>query len=175
MSSKANEKKTIQEVYELYELEQKYKAIKKKYEDKRNRLSTSIRNFMYSKGINSFEYVKGNDMLDVKSITQKRITWDADKLEKKIGKDLAEQVIEKEYLVNNMEGLIKLLKENGVNPKEFKKFITVNKKVNQNKFNELSELGDVTLDNVKGCYELKECNGYVKINIKEILEESEDE
>lgn len=173
MSSKTNEKKTISEVYELYKLENKYKEIKKKYEDKKKILTTSIRNYMFSNGFNSFQYQKGNDLIDVKSITQKRVSWDVEKLEKKLDKELLNEIIEKQYIVNNMEGLIKYLKSCGVNSKQFKKFITVEKKVNQTKFNQLSELGDVSLDDVKGCYELKECNGYVKINIKEILEEEE--
>ena len=171
--SNANEKKTIQEVYELYKLENKYKEMKKKYEDKKKKLTTSIRNYMFSNGFNSFQYKKGNDLIDVKSITQKRISWDVEKLEKKLDKELLNEILDKQYVVNNMEGLIKYLKSCGVNPKQFKKYITIEKKVNQKKFNELSELGDVSLDDVKGCYELNECNGYVKINIKEILEEEE--
>ena len=59
--SNANEKKTIQEVYELYKLENKYKEMKKKYEDKKKILTTSIRNYMFSNGFNSFQYKKGKD------------------------------------------------------------------------------------------------------------------
>ena len=135
--SNANEKKTIQEVYELYKLENKYKEMKKKYEDKKKILTTSIRNYMFSNGFNSFQYQKGNDLIDVKSITQKRISWDVEKLEKKLDKELLNEILEKQYVVNNMEGLIKYLKSCGVNPKQFKKYITIEKKVNQKKFNEL--------------------------------------
>ena len=68
---------------------------------------------------------------------------------------MTDQFIEKRYIVNNMQGLVKLLKEAGVNPKQFKKFITVEEKVNQKKINELSEIGEIDKEDIKGCCELK--------------------
>lgn len=165
-TDRANEKKTISEVYELYKLEQKYKDIKKKYEDKKKRLTTSIRNYMFVNGFNTFQYQNNDKLVDVKSVTQKKIIWDVEKLEQKLDKEILNEIEEKTYTINNMEGLIKYLKSCGVNPKKFKSFVNVEKKIDQKKFNELSEMGDISLDDVKGCYELKESEGYVKINIK---------
>lgn len=162
---KSQEKRAISEVYELYKLEQKYKDLKKKYEEKKKKLSTSIRNYMFCNGFNKFQYKNGDDLIDVKSITQKKIVWDVEKLEQKLDKEILNEIEEKTYIINNMEGLVKYLKSCGVNPKKFKSFVNVEKKIDQKKFNELSETGDISLDDVKGCYELKESEGYLKIGI----------
>lgn len=165
---KTQERKMLSEVDELYELEQKYKSIKKKYEDKKKKLSISIRNAMFVNGMNKFQYEETNRVIDVKSITQKRIVWDVEKLEEKLDKEICNECIQKTYEINNIEGLIKYLKSCGVNPKKFKSFLNVQKKVDNKKLNELSELGDINKKDLEGCYELKESEGYVKIDIKEI-------
>lgn len=158
----------MSEVQELYDLEQKYKSIKKKYEDKKKKLSVSIRNTMYVNGMNKFQYEETSRVIDVKSITQKRIVWDVEKLEQKLDKEICNEVITKTYEINNIEGLIKYLKSFGVNPKKFKSFLNVQKKVDNKKLNELSEIGDINKKDLEGCYELKESEGYVKIDMKEI-------
>ena len=33
--------------------------------------------------------------------------------------------------------------------------------------NELSEIGEIDAEDIKGCYELKEAEGYLRINVKE--------
>ena len=76
------------------------------------------------------------------------------------------EIIEKEYHVVDMPGLAKYLKSCGVNPKKFKQYISVEEKVNQQAINELSEIGDITAQDIEGCYELKQAEGYLTINAK---------
>ena len=45
------------------------------------------------------------------------------------------------------------------------------KKVNQKKMNELSEIGEIDKEDIEGCYELKEAEGYLKISVKELENE----
>ena len=174
-TDKTQNKKTIKEVYELYELERKYKDIKKKYEDKKKKLQTSIKNFMFANDWSNFSFVNGSDNVSVKKIVRKKIKWNVDKLEEKLDGELCNEFIDKQYIITNMEGLIKYLKSCGVSPKKFKSFICVEKKVNQKKMDELSELGEISKEDIKGCFELVEQEGYLKIDIAEIIEEDEEE
>ena len=45
------------------------------------------------------------------------------------------------------------------------------KKVNQKKMNELSEIGEIDKEDIKGCYELKKAKGYLKISVEELENE----
>lgn len=170
--SNVNDKKAFSEILDLYRLEQKFKIVKEQYEDQKKKLSLGIRNYMYSKDYSQLDF-KSREFgkVHVTHIIRKSIVWNVEKLRKSLDKDLADQVIEKKYIVNNMPGLIKLLKKSGVSPKQFKEFITVEEKVNQQKMNELSEIGEIDREDIEGCYELKEADGYLKINVKELENE----
>lgn len=166
--SNTNDKKAFSEILDLYRLEQKYKIAKKQYEDEKKKLSLNVRNYMFSKDYSQLDFKSrefGN--VHVSNVIRKSIIWNIEKLKKKLDKDLIDQFVEKKYVVNNMPGLIKLLKEAGVNPRQFKKFINVEEKVNQQKMNELSEIGEIDREDIEGCYELKEAEGYLKISVKE--------
>ena len=75
-------------------------------------------------------------------------------------------LVEKEYYISDMHGLVKYLKSCGVDPKKFKKYLIVTEKVNQKKMDELSDIGDITREDIEGCYKLEEANGYLTINVK---------
>ena len=167
-----NENERIQQtVVEYVEAQEKFREIEKQYNEKRKSLQTTIRNFMYTNGFNSFNFLahhgrfKGNEVpLRVLDVKPKRIEFDVEALEEKVDKELLNEFLDKKYVIINMQGLIKYLKSCGVNPKKFKKFIEVEKTVNKQKLDELSELGEITLDDLKGCYEIKESEGYIKIS-----------
>ena len=102
----------------------------------------------------------------VNHIVRKKIKWDVAKLKKKLSPELYAELVEKEYYISDMHGLVKYLKSCGVDPKKFKKYLIVTEKVNQKKMDELSEIGDITAEDIEGCYKLKEANGYLTINVK---------
>lgn len=170
--SNTNDKKAFSDVLDLYRLEQKFKVAKQQYEDQKKKLSLNVRNYMFSKDYSQLDF-KSREFgkVHVSNVIRKSIIWDVEKLKNKLDKDLTDQFVEKKYIVNNMPGLVKLLKEAGVNPKQFKKFITVEEKVNQQKMNELSEIGEIDKEDIKGCYELKEADGYLRISVKELENE----
>lgn len=165
--SSIDDKVTFGQVLELYKEEQRFKAIKQAYEEKKKKLSTEIRNYMYSKGYSSFDFRSrefGN--VKVNKVVRKTIKWDVDKLKKKLPVELLAEIIVKEYHIVDMPGLVKYLKSCGVNPNKFKQYISVEEKVNQQAINELSEIGDITAQDIEGCYELKQAEGYLTINAK---------
>ena len=155
------------QVLELYREEQRFKQAKAQYEARKQQLTVSIKNYMYGKGYSSFDFRSREfGSVKVNKIVRKSIKWNVDKLKEKLPVELCAEIIEKEYQVNDMPGLIKYLKSCGVNPRKFKKYLNVVEKVNQQKINELSEVGDITADDIDGCYEVKQTEGYLTINAK---------
>lgn len=165
--SNVNDKRVFRDVLELYRNKQKFEQLEARYKEEREKLSIGIRNYMYSKGYSSFDFRSrefGN--VKVNNVVRKMIKWDVAKLKKKLSAELCAEIIEKEYYISDIHGLIKYLKSCEVDPKKFKKYLIINEKVNQKKMNELSEIGDITAEDIEGCYELKEANGYLTINVK---------
>lgn len=165
--SDVNDKQAFQDVLEMYRNKQKFEALEALYKEQKEKLSIRIRNYMYSRGYSSFDFRSreyGN--VRVNHVVRKMIKWDVAKLKKKLSPELCAELIEKEYYISNIHGLIKYLKSCGVDPKKFKKYLIVTEKVNQKKMDELSEIGDVTAEDIEGCYQLKEANGYLTINVK---------
>ena len=162
-----NDKQAFQAVLDLYRNKQKYEALEAQYMEQKEKLSIRIRNYMYSQGYSSFDFRSrefGN--VKVNHIVRKKIKWDVAKLKKKLPPELYAELVEKEYYISDMHGLVKYLKSCGVDPKKFKKYLIVTEKVNQKKMDELSEIGDITAEDIEGCYKLEEANGYLTINVK---------
>lgn len=171
-----NENKKIKEAaWELFELNKKFKNIQEQYEAKKEKLTLEINNFMFINNVDAFSFLSDKFSkaikFEVKKIKQRKIKFNIEAIEKKLDKELVSELIDKTYTINDMEGLIKYLKECGVNPKKFKSFISVDKKVNQKRLEQLGELGDININDLKGCYTVVENKGYIKITEKEMEEE----
>jgi hypothetical protein len=169
-----NRQKIFCEILELNALEDKFKRVKKQYETKKNKLSTSIKNYMFANGENEISFKAENTidscMISVKKIAPQKILWDVDKLEQKLDKELCNEFVVKKYNISDMQGLIKYLKSCGVNPKKFKQYISVEKSVNVNALNQLSEVGDISKEDIEGCYTVNKAASYLKIIAKKAEE-----
>ena len=175
MTNKQENEKTKQEVLELFELENKYKKIKQQYEDKKKKLSVSIKNFMFANNWGNFSFnapkgiVEDPGKIVVKKIQSKKIIWDVEKMEEKLDPELINEIVVKDYKITDMDNLVKYLKECGVSPKKFKNFISVEKSVDKKKLDFLFETGEIKTSDLDGCYDLKESESYLKIDM--LLEE----
>lgn len=156
----------------------KYKEAKESYEREKNELQERIIKKMNLLDVQKYTFVSSDNSSDYFAnipnasftcsiIEPKKILYDAKKINDVIdSKELKNKVIDKKYHVNNMEGLIELLKEHGVKPKEFKKFIDVEMSVNEKELNQLYSLGFISLDDIEGCYEADVKNPYLSIRVK---------
>lgn len=115
---------------------------------------------------------EGDQMDGVKLVVRKvertSIEWNADRLEQKIPKRLVKKVIRKQYYVDNMHGLSEYLKSCGVDPKVFKKFLRIERTVDQKAVDQLSELGQLTVRDVNGCYYVKCQKPYFTVSVKRV-------
>lgn len=161
-------------VRKLYEAQQEKKKFDKYYEEVRKKEQLMISNFMFTnlpKGQNSFEieldegatYYANHVKVNVTRVRTKKITWLLDKLKQKLGKEIYNDVVDKTYTINDMQGLIKYLKTCGVDPKKFKKFIDVEEKLNETKLNTFYETGALRKSEIEGCYTVKMGEPYIRI------------
>lgn len=159
-------KEISKSVKALYNLQQQKKEFDKYYNETRKKEQLAISNFMFSNlkdNVNTFDIGVGDKSIKVTKVRTKKILWDIEKLKQRIPKSITKQFINKTYTINDMQGLIEYLKKCGVDAKKFKKFIDVEEEVDNDKLNNLSELGVLKTKDVKGCYELQLGEPYIKI------------
>jgi hypothetical protein len=80
--------------------------------------------------------------------------YDVEKMDKnnKLPQDLKAKIINKEILIENYPAIVQLLKDAGVSPADFKKYISVRKTVNKDVVKQLFEQELISLDDIQGCY-----------------------
>ena len=152
------------------------KKIKEQIEEEKADCNDEITKCMSELGITSYSFdVKGENFSGIptqvytcKHIEPKQIVYDADKVAKALGKVNAAAIVEKTYTINDMPGLIRLLKKYCVNPKEFKRFINVTSTVNEQRLDSLYQTGLVTIEDLEGCYTVKKRKPFWSIKIKSI-------
>lgn len=175
LKNDVNTRKAKEEIIRLFEMKEKFSVMKKTFEEESKALETSIKNFMYANGnVDSItlryqekDEVNGPTVLKVLKVSPVKIKWLPEKLEKALGKERCSGLIEKTYIIEDMDGLIKYLKSCGVNPKKFKSFLRIDKKVNSDVLKQMDELGEISSDEVKGCYEATHVSSYLKIMLKQ--------
>lgn len=108
----------------------------------------------------------GQRSLVVNRIEKTSISWDAEKLERKLERDIAKKVINKKYHISDMKGLAAYLRECGVDPKIFKKFLTIERTVDEKMINKLGDTGYLSIRQIAGCYTVNKQRPYYTIKVK---------
>ena len=80
------------------------------------------------------------------------IEYNIEELENRLDKKLLSQILEKSYTVVDWPAFTQLCKNHGISPKVLRNYISVVKKVDQNKLSKLYEKGEVELTDLEGCY-----------------------
>lgn len=161
-------------VQKLYKAQQDKKKFDKYYEDVRKKEQLCISNWMFSNlknGENSFTVKLDNGMdfysnpitVTVTKVRRKKITWDLEELKKKLPKEKFKLVVNKQYSINDMSGLIRYLKQCGVDPKKFKKFIDVSETLDETKLDTMYETGKLKTEEIRGCYTVGVSEPYFRI------------
>ena len=166
-------------VRRLYELGQEKKKFDEYYNQVRKKEQLMVSNFMFSnlpKDENSFKitldegisFYTNPTKVIVTRIRTKKIFWFVEKLKEKLDKKTYNEIIDKTYTINDMEGLIKYLKSCGVDAKKFKKFIEVNEEVDETKLNNLYDRGEIKKKQIEDCYEVKLGEPYIRITEQKV-------
>lgn len=126
----------------------------------------------------SLSFVVGEKGYKVTDVNPTKIIWNVEKLlerfkKRKKSKEITQQVIKKSYSISDWEGFVKLLSDNGLKADDVKPFISVESKVDQKKMDNLSEIGEITTEDIEGCYTVEETNGYIKLTDWEMKDDKE--
>lgn len=155
-------------------LAKREKQINEQIAEEKEKCAAEISEYMNLLGLTEYEFsVDGDELLSVplrvytcKRVEPKQIVYDAEKVSKAVGKINSKALITKTYKINDMQGLIALLKKYCVSPKEFKKYIDVDMSVDEQRLDSLYQTGLVTIEDLKGCYEIKRRKAYWSIKEK---------
>lgn len=150
------------DVLQFYSMQQRKKQWDEQFEQAKKVFYSCMQEHNIDDALYKIEYHNESVILKVKKIQRKTIIWNAIKLFKQLSKKkkVRDQIIKKKYFVFDMEGLIEYLKECDVDPKIFKSFLEVDMSVNENILNNLHDLGEITKEDILGCYEIKKSNSY---------------
>lgn len=161
-------------VRRLYEAKQEKDSVGRYYDQVKKKESVIISNFIFSNIPNqdSFDitlkegerYYSSHKKLHVTRVRRKKVTWKMEEMKKKLSKEKYKAIITKTYTVTDMEGLTKYLKQCGVDPKKFKKFIAVEQTVNEKSLDMLYETGILSEKELSGCYDVQLSDPYIKIS-----------
>lgn len=94
-------------------------------------------------------------MFSANRIERITITYDVEKIKSNLDKEILNEILDKRYIVTDMNKLKGLLKKFGVDPKDFRKTLTVEENVNKETIKKLFDVGDITKEDLKGCYTAK--------------------
>lgn len=173
-------KRYQQSAWNYYRKEQKFKKVKKQYEELKEQFETEMLELTDALGkkrvlFESDNLVDGNETLSVRKVEKTSIEWDADKLERKLPKSVAKKVIKKKYTISNMRGLIEYLKSCGVDPKVFKTFLAIERTVDVKAVDQLGNIGEISVQQISGCYIVKCHKPYFTLSVKKDDDNGEEE
>lgn len=112
------------------------------------------------------EDVKNVKKIIVTKVTPSSVEWDIEGLKRLLNQKEKKLVIQKNYHVINWKGLFDLLKESGVDFKEFLKYVEVTESVRDKQLDKLVELGALDEKEVKSCSSVKLKGSYYKLTEK---------
>lgn len=172
--------KIRESVLRLYKARNKRREVEKEVKVVEENECKEISNYMFCNNIKGFEVlIDGSSdsqynelsmkpmLLRVGKSTSKKVTFLIDVIKNKLPKKLQKEVIRKEYRIINMDGLKDYLKDLGADPKVFKGFIQVIETVDKERMEQLYDFGEITLGQLKDCYEVKESKETITVrNIK---------
>lgn len=167
MKQQSLDKKASDIAWEFFTAKKEHDQMQKEFDERKKLFYEDMGEYFYKKGCSSAKFsIDKFDgcQLTVKRVAKTSIEWDAVKLEKRIDKSIAKQVIKKQYRISDMYGLIQYLKSCGVDPLIFKKFILVDKTVDEKAVERLGDTGQLTASQISGCYTVKTHNPYFTIS-----------
>lgn len=163
----------IEKIDDFYAKQEKFKRIEKQFNEMKSVLNEELEDYFQNTDTMTGESFLNSefktDKCIAKRIQRTSILFDADKLEKalkRIDEDIAKSVIIKKCEIYDVEGFIAYLKELGADPKIFKSFLTIQKSVDKQELDRLSELGKITVDKISGCYTINRSNPYYTVKRK---------
>ena len=93
-----------------------------------------------------------NDDCTVYVQERTNIDYDIDALKQSLPRDQYDSFVVTEHSIDDWKGFCRLLKKHGLTSQEVRPFISIVRKVDQQKLNQMYEHGAITIQDLHGCY-----------------------
>lgn len=153
---------------QYWKAQQEFNEHKRRFEETKKRCFEQMDKCFEDSEDKKFECVsKSGRTMIINKVEPTKIVWNVKTLEKRLPKSIIKKVLVKNYSITNMQGLMEYLKSCGVDPKEFKKYISVDKQVDNKQFEQLNALGEVNINDLDGCYTVENLKSYYKVTVED--------
>jgi hypothetical protein len=132
---------------------------------KADELKNKAYRYMYTFDLSHLDVEQTDLTLRLQSISRTTITYDKEKLKRKLPKHILAEVIGRKYVVSDMDALKEIMKEYGVPAKMVRACFEVTEFVDKKRMDDLYEQGHIKIKQLDGCYTLKD---NVTLKIKEL-------
>lgn len=161
-------------VLSLFERMQKLKKMQAELDDDRKNVNRYLTSFLSKQGYDKAVIKTDKKQVSMVVVQPKKIEWDIAKLKQNLKGEskILKQIINKEVMITDLDSLIDLLKQHGVDPDDFKRCISVSESVNEEQLNQLHEIGEISTRWLKGTYKVKHGTSYIRMaEVKSKVEE----
>ena len=100
----------------------------------------------------SGERSASNDECTVYVQERTNIDYDIDALKQTLPRDQYDSFVVTEHSIDDWKGFCRLLKKHGLTSQDVRPFISIVRKVDQQKLNQMYEHGAITIQDLHGCY-----------------------
>ena len=100
----------------------------------------------------SGERSASNDDCTVYVQERTNIDYDIDAIKQTLPRDQYDSFVVTEHSIDDWKGFCRLLKKHGLTAQEVRPFISIVRKVDQQKLNQMYEHGAITIQDLHGCY-----------------------
>lgn len=114
----------------------------------------------------------GGDYI-VTRVQNTSVVFDPDKLAKCLSKDVLLDVVSTKMTVIDVIGLVNYVRSLGGDAKTFKSFINITHEVDNSKIDELSEVGEITAEDIAGCYKIVKGKPWYRVTFKAAEDDGE--
>ena len=180
-------KLSVEEVVaSFYELQQQKKLDDKAFNDEKQEFYEVMDRHFGSKeahGASKLTFTVGYDDEDntravggeytVTKCQKRRVVFDIAKLKRKLGKKKFKAVSTVTCSCFDIDGLAKYVKSLGGEFDVFKSFFNVTTEVDESEVNRLSEIGEITAEDIEGCYSVNEGKHWYKVSFKAAEDDDE--
>uniref|UniRef100_A0AAU8AYE1 Uncharacterized protein n=1 Tax=Dulem virus 36 TaxID=3145754 RepID=A0AAU8AYE1_9CAUD len=146
------QRELIESVARLYKARQVVKEATDNLKIVQEKEEPIISSLMDSNGFDSLS-IGG---IGVSKYKKKKLVWRLDKLRKKVPIKVLNEFVDKTYVITDYDGMVRYLKTCGVDAKIFKGFIDVKKEVNENKLEQMLQVGKIKKSDLTGCYSVQQ-------------------
>ena len=171
LTSSAKDKKLKTLCLDIFKARLDEQQAKQRYAELQSHLQT----YLKKSGDKGLQFPYKGKSYKIVGVNPVKIVWDIEKLIDRFNKakkaDILTDVVEVKVDVADVVGFKKFLKEKGIKWSDIKPYLNVERKINQKKMDEYSELGKVTQEDIEGCYTTQDGTGYIKPTESEIKED----